>query len=192
MNTETYNILNLIINALTSLGTLGAVVTALYLAKKQNAPQIQVSADIVYVGNENGHEEFICTRATNVGIMSEYIESVGYELGFLKWGRALYVVPSPHDFGKNVPSAIEPGENVANYVRTDVFIEKQISGMNEALSEILDEIPLPNFIKSQQWFMKCIIRSAKCCVSSSRGGVVKSYVRLPLRNLITKEMKAHS
>lgn len=97
-------------------------------------------------------------------------------------------MPSPHDLGKNVPSAIEPGENVANYVRTDVFIEKQISVMSKALSEILDEIPLPNVIKSQRWFAKCIIMSAKCCVSPSRGRMVKSYLRPPLRNLIMKEI----
>jgi len=171
MSIEAYNAWNLFFNLLTSVGTLGAVFTALYLSRHQDMPRINVWANTAFLVNHPqvpADQRFVNPTATNYGVIDEYIGTYGYQMGlFRKWTKRILVNPSLNNFETRFPATIQPGSRVSDFIKIELFDELQLP----FFLDYIDNTALPSFIKRQSWFPALIMKTARCWVSPGRGKI---------------------
>ena len=194
MSEEAYKVWTLIFNGLTSLGTVGAVIVALFLYRKQDEPKISVDANTKAYTGALGPEvvEGVAVMATNEGIRQEGVKIYGYTIGLLRivgiqrrqTSCIIKVTGGDSIPGtKGFPSSIEPGEIASHFLMYQEFVEKQL----EFFTEYLDKLKLPACIKNKEWFLRTIMLTARCWVSTSRGRAVSSRLGRSLREYIIEQ-----
>jgi len=117
MSSETYNIINLALNALTSVGTLAAVVVALYLARQDRRDFLKASADIGRIGSMgqsllNG-QEVVRVDITNLGKNPITITGFGWQIGIIRKKRFFQIHDPFHPCTSKLPQKLEYGDTAS-------------------------------------------------------------------------------
>ena len=178
-----YEYVNTVINALTGVGTVGAVITSLYLAKRSVAPIVKLNISFVFLVNSHHgsmSEQCIQICATNFGVMKENVENYGYSFGVLRWKKRAYIPPSHHPYWRcSFPSTIEPGESARDLVKLCDFDEFQMP----LFVDYLSQLPIPEFF-AKRFVLNIALCFVRCWVSLSRGGDITVSIGSGLRHHI--------
>ena len=101
-----------------AVGTVGAVIVALFLAQHQNRVRLRVICNVSHVFSPvpgtkiSESPQVIRVSATNVGHRDAVVDAITWEVGWLK-RRRFYQMPTQHAAYKHpLPSRLAPGEEV--------------------------------------------------------------------------------
>lgn len=184
MTTEAYHIWSLVFSLFTALGTVGAVVVALYLSKTGGYPQISVYARTARLHNMPGipsSQQFVEVAATNIGIMEEHVETFGYQIGLLgRFKHFVQVNPSDTRLTRSFPSNIKPGERACDLIEIERFDKLQLP----FFINYLNDVGLPLWIKRHRLFPFIFMRTVKCWVNPVRGKLIYGKLQRTLTNHI--------
>jgi len=184
---NSYEFWSLIINTFIAIGTVGAVISALYLAGNQAKPKISISNRIVRIYNHpsiSEKQQYVNVSATNVGIVRERISTYGYSIGILFWKKMAQVNPSLNKIeAHSFPDFIDPGECISDFIEIEKFNELQM----DIFTKFIDEINLPRSIKTNKFFINTVLLSSRCWVSPSRGKIIRALPDKTFRDHITKQ-----
>lgn len=136
MDREDWQFINSFADWFAALGTVAAVVTSLYLARRQERPHLTVHAGIYQlftVGEKRGSpSEYVQIKATNTGFREVTITGIVWRAGFFRKLNFIQLPPS-NVFSASVPTKIGHGEEatylfpVENFVRGSEQIRRKIS-----------------------------------------------------------------
>src|SRR5271163_925550 len=101
------------IAALEAISTFGAVIVALYLARRQTTSKLHIVAGIrKLAGYGSSVEDHLLIRVTNIGVATTSITGLGWEVGFRPTRRFLQQVPDPVD---SLPHELATGQQLSFY-----------------------------------------------------------------------------
>ncbi|WP_294962005.1 hypothetical protein [Sulfurimonas sp.] len=83
MEVTTLNILSVIGTWIAAIGTVGAVITSLWLASSNNRVKLKISAETnsLLSSNESGHKEVCLIHIVNIGTRPIKINNIGWTIG---------------------------------------------------------------------------------------------------------------
>lgn len=189
-----YEVYSLVIQAMGAIGTVGAVVVALYLAKKNSEPNIRVEVGIRWMISQRTtvREKNVTLRVTNCGIVDEYIGMYEYSILFFSWARRCIIIPSPRDGLLGLNSKIEPGQTCYDIVSIGDFVSKQAQFFFDAIDFVLDKFQfLPAKVRQSRWLPMLVLKTARCNVSVRRGGSVSTRLEKAFLEFILEQYRAH-
>lgn len=105
---------------LSSIGTLAAVLVALWLGLRSERLDLKVSAAVLQLYPSNSSQKFLVVRVSNNGSRPATIESINWTAGMFTWGvcprkHGLMIV-NPGDYGcSDLPTQLKDGD-VASYL----------------------------------------------------------------------------
>lgn len=109
MSTEDYNFWNLIINSFTAIGTVGAVIVALHLARNKSKPNLKVTFGSFFAHPTSMiQDEGVCIAGTNMGQSKVIVSQVGFAYGMKPHFHAMIILSGPYAF--TMPKTLESGE----------------------------------------------------------------------------------
>lgn len=136
MEKTTYDVLMLLATWFTAIGTVGAVIVALRMARTQNRPSLAVRVtygSLVTVGLPNAPTpEYLSIRVVNDGFRDAVIQGVLWKIGIMKRARFVQMPPSP-PLAPLVPHRIAPGDS-AIFLFDRASFEKNANNLREALA----------------------------------------------------------
>jgi len=129
MSRDTYDLLVLLAEWLSAVGTVGAVVVALWLASHQNriVARVRVSiANLVERGKTLAESpEYFQISATNTGLRDFVISGIAWRLGI--WSRSrIVVVPTDPPLSPRLPHRLSPGDTATFLFPIDMFVEHAV------------------------------------------------------------------
>jgi hypothetical protein len=148
-----YKLINLIINIGTAVGTVGAVIVALWLAFRERRIFLNINAfySVQFSTiNSKKNKEVISIQVTNCGSRSVLITSLGWKIGYFKKRYIIQIHDYTDPLCSKLPSTLNDGE-IAYY-----FIPKRIFFENI-------QTLFPNYWKKFPWFS---VKSLKVWVGS--------------------------
>lgn len=184
--------------AFTALGTVGAVVTALYFSYIRENPQIKVTVDLIISPSHISKSKVVYVGATNFGNCQERVEQYGYCVGFpqliplLNMANFHDVEPeqaalcgdkSIFSGHKRFFSTLSPCETASSILEIDKFNERHLDFFFESLRNN----KFPKFIRNNSTFQKILLWTSTCWVSTARKSPAKGRLRPNLRKYIWDE-----
>jgi hypothetical protein len=120
--------LNVLLNSITAIGTLGAVIVSLWLARQDRRIYLDAFADRFTGINPEKLDnsvpaDVLKISITNTGIRHVTIISVCWELGFLNKIRAIQLYDMSHPFNTRLPKVIDDGETINILLPWKLFCE---------------------------------------------------------------------
>jgi len=156
-----------------ALGTIAAVVLALYFARQDKRIRLRVYAGhrvIVTPGCEGPHPEYLVIGATNVGHREAQITGIGWRIGLLRT-RIVEQMPMWNDgISSPLPSRLRDGDEARYYF--------PLSGVTRWLDDLTQNVPLPR----AKWYL----RFARVRVYTSVGKVFEAPLEPGLRRRLVK------
>ena len=92
MDRATWQFINSFSSWLSAIGTVAAVIVALYLARRDKRIRLEVSAGIrliVTQGIKGNPPEFLTIRVTNIGHREAQLTNIGWKIGFFRKKHAV-------------------------------------------------------------------------------------------------------
>ena len=180
LNPEVRQWLDIGTSALSAIGTLLAVIVALYLSRRDRRARIVVSAAIAYLVRPGQTfaegQRLYSLRATNVGFVTVTVTNLCWRVGFLR-RKVLYQVRAEGWLGDAIPKELQHGQFLA--VNTDEA--EYIGGLFHLLEEIRKH-PIP----------KLTLLSVRAGVETSLGKRFFARPNWDLRGVIRREFRCHA
>lgn len=110
---STWQFINSFAPWLAALGTLLAVITSLYLARRDKRINISVNADIVTIIDNSNQTKCVCIEATNIGYRTANIVSIDWKIGIFRKRRMTQVLAT-NSISSKLPIKLNDGDT-ANY-----------------------------------------------------------------------------
>lgn len=115
---DTWRFINSFAPWFSALGTISAVVVAIYLARRDKTVRLEVSAGhrlIVTPGTPTPWPEYLCIKVVNVGHRDAQVTNVGWKVGIL---RKRYAVQTTINDGMSsaIPVRLRDGEEAKYYI----------------------------------------------------------------------------
>jgi hypothetical protein len=149
---DTYDWLMLAAQAFSAIGTVGAVIVAIGLARRQNRPSVQATVNLVHLvatGQRAGDgPEFLKISAVNDGFRDVVITNIGWQLGHLR-KRHFIQLPAANPFTAQVPKKLGPGE------RADFLFPKDEFRSNN--TTLRDEIEQSRLIRGHTKRLRAVV-----------------------------------
>lgn len=169
---ETWELINSFAQWPAAIGTVGAVIVALYLARRDESIRLRVRCGIhtlLQEGNPDHGKEFLSLQITNVGRRPATVNSVGWETG---WGKrqwpvkrlrlqSYYWIPPRNAYSQQLPTTLTDGQTA--------FL---MSAVEEYKAHNID-YPMAAL---QGWWRWLVMRSVKVYALTSTGDVFRSRV----------------
>ncbi|SIN91683.1 hypothetical protein [Halodesulfovibrio marinisediminis] len=210
---SSYEKWSLAIQALSALGTIGAVVVALFLAMKPPKPNFIVASSIrkivagVWKGTVALPESFevpdgahqtlgVLVTATNIGLHPEGVQHFFYDVSntsryLLRWNPLVPHVNTQgttgFEGGTPFLSTIHPGDCATFFLPLEKFDTLQLPYFIKTLSSS----KLPEFIKNSPWYPKLTLRTFRCRVELDRKHTAAAKLDKTLLEYITKKYLQH-
>lgn len=93
------------------IGSLSAVVTALYLSHSSNRIRLRATCGHrALVGSGYESQDLILFTVTNVGTRATKVVSITMEVGFFRPQSAIVMLFKPDNYGPGLPKALDDGE----------------------------------------------------------------------------------
>jgi hypothetical protein len=128
MSSDTREILNLVLNALTSLGTLAAVIVALYLARAANREILKARVGIrvmMSMGQSvKEGQEVVCATVTNLSSRPITITGIGWRVGILKKQDFLQIHDGTNPVSSRIPQKLDYGDCATYPLDTKHFFDR--------------------------------------------------------------------
>jgi hypothetical protein len=109
---------------LTAIGTLLAVIVALYLSRRDRNVRLSASASIYLLieqGSDN-HEKFLATSVTNIGTRTFTLSGISLQTGIFK--KKYYWIPPPiNSYSSKMPIKLADGDQASYYLPMKDFNE---------------------------------------------------------------------
>lgn len=131
-----WQLINSFADWFSAIGTIGAVVVALYLARQDKRIRLRVSAGhrvLVSQGMKGPPPQYLAIRVTNVGHREVQVTGIGWRIGLLKKSYAEQTIMRD-DVSSTLPARLRDGEEVCYYIPLfdevnwlGHFIEKMLS-----------------------------------------------------------------
>ncbi|CAA2141339.1 hypothetical protein HYPP_02389 [Hyphomicrobium sp. ghe19] len=113
---------------ISSLGTIAAVIAALYLGLRGEKISLKVSAVVMEeVGGPNPAKEYLVVTITNTALRPVSIVALGWNAGWLNWGplkrKYFYQLNSTHPSNSNLPTELKDGEEAKYFLNPKQLLE---------------------------------------------------------------------
>ncbi|MEX1011061.1 MAG: hypothetical protein WDZ29_03285 [Balneolaceae bacterium] len=126
MEPETVNIIIAISSAFTALGTISAVIVALWLARRDKNINLEVSVAITRhilmaaqpIPDEN---EYLSVTVTNIGIRDATVTSSGWEYGILKKQSFIQLYDFENPYIARLPKKLMDGDRAELFISLNDF-----------------------------------------------------------------------
>ncbi len=118
---------------LTAIGTLLAVIVALYLARRDKRIQCVTNTSIYVLidsANPNSASEFVTIIVTNVGTRVFTISSISWRMGIFKKQNFL-MIPALNVYSSTIPVKLNDGEQASFYFPVEDFRRTSITNLLE-------------------------------------------------------------
>lgn len=189
MSTEEFNFWSLIVNSVIAIGTLAAVITALYLGLRQNKPRIKIFCGLKRILRHpaiSSDQLFVYISATNAGVVDEYISTFGYRVGIPFSRKNCVVNPSGNMLEPTFPATVNPGCLCSDFIEIERFDKLQLDFFIRGIQEA----KMPKWVKSKSWFPAMILRTARCWVFPNRAN--KAYTGKLEPDLVDHILEAYN
>jgi hypothetical protein len=128
---ETWRFINTFAPWLSAMGSLSAVITALYLAQRDRRLNVRVRASIriqFFVGGGPGHgDEFVSVNVVNKGQRPARIARIFWRVGIMKTSTFFHTVPTAPG-SSTLPTKLEDGDEAAFIYPIDAFFAGFLEG----------------------------------------------------------------
>lgn len=150
MKSGSTDILRLIPEWLTAIGTLLAVIVALYLARRDRLIRCLGSARIshIFVVGEDNTSIHVAIAVTNIGMRSFVFTGVSWRLGIFK-KRNYEFLPPRNEYSNELPIKLQDGEQAKLFIPLEAFRANTIPSITAGQPRFLRPLWL--------WFMKVIV-----------------------------------
>lgn len=120
MTENAYRLLEIIGSWLSGVGSLLAVIVALYLARSARAVQLKINVGhrLIITPGIAGHAEAVDISVANTGAAAVVIANVQWKYGIVKRRYAIQVTGSPLD-SLRIHQKLEPGHRGSFYIELD-------------------------------------------------------------------------
>ena len=135
MDNDFWQFINSFAPWLSAIGTVFAVLVALYLARKDNRINLKVAAYLgepVFLDKPSKGKEFICVSVTNVGRRSAILNAIYFE-NLIKRKIKFFLV-SDQSFSAKIPIKLNDGEQADYYFPLEDFIKGNIDSFKILIS----------------------------------------------------------
>ena len=126
MDDNQYKLINLIINIGTAVGTVGAVIVALWLAFQGRRIFLNIKAFLriqFTTTNSQIKKEIISIEVTNCGSRSVLITSLGWRTGYFKKRYTIQIHDYTDPLCSKLPSTLNDGEIAYYFIPKRIFFE---------------------------------------------------------------------
>jgi hypothetical protein len=150
---DTWSALNAIAAIISALGTLAAVIVALYLARRDQRPRMQVSASVMQMANSPQKVEFLFITGTNIGQLPLTVKGIFWTIGWYR-KQTFITVPFENQYSEKLPKELTHGQQVR---------------LVQPLKEF--EAGHDTFIRylRERWYRRYFIGSLRCGIYTSTG-----------------------
>jgi len=153
MDRSTWEFINTFSPWLSALGTIAAVVVALYLARIDKQVRLEVSAGIRFMltsGVPGPHPEYLAIRIVNIGHREAQVTNIGWKVGLFK--KKLAVQTTRKDgLSSDLPIRLKDGQE-ANYY---IPLSKNANWLRDFVKDFL-----PNRFRSRARFIKITVHTS--------------------------------
>jgi hypothetical protein len=177
LNEDTWRFINTFAPWFSAIGTISAVVTSLYLAKKSGRVHLKVDAGVRTIIQQGiPSKDFVTIMVVNKGHRTATIQSVGWKLGFF---RKTYFIqmPGPPILSSKLPQKLEDGESARYFFSIE---PEGGDGWREQFKKALDKFKFPTLMA----------HSMKAQVHTSVGKTFEARIEKSLRDLLLTEKQA--
>ena len=175
MDSTQVDILNRVPDWITAVGTLLAVIVALYLARRDRLIRCVVNTNIYVLVDptQANHPTFVTILVTNIGTRSFVLSSISWRTGLLV--RIHFVmIPAINEYSSCFPVKLSDGEQANFYFPIDDFQRTTARTILESRSKL---------------FLPIGIRFVKITAHTTAGHSFTFKVSKPLRNLLLGKRK---
>jgi len=176
MDRTTWQFINSFSSWLSAIGTVAAVIVALYLARRDKRIRLQVSAGIrliVTQGIKGKHPDFLTIRVTNIGHREAQLTNIGWKVGFFRKKHAVQTTMRD-GISSDLPVRLKDGEEASYYIPLD---NRNINWMEDFVKDFMSKYPT------------IISRSIKIIADTSVGTKFESRIEKGLRDRLVKVAK---
>ena len=173
MSESTFQIISLLLQSITAVSAVGAVLTAIFIFKRQNLPSISISCSLGSLGRKSG----ILIGAYNYGSRPIEVSKVGFSIGFIK---KRFVDVKPEHLSKrygSFPDELPPMARSAELVSWDVFDERY----DHMVKSYFNDLPMSGLIKRSDRIVDLLLMSFKCWVKTEDGSMMSKKVHRQVR-----------
>ena len=171
MNQESWKFINTFAPWFSAIGTFGAVITSLYLAKSEKPIKLKLLADIRILTEEN-NPQYLMIEVVNIGSKVTNIIGIGWEMGLFKKLSFIQIVKNDITdlYSSPLPIKLNDGED-AKWL---VALEKKNNWIESFVKN------LGNYPRWNIYWLRLIITTAN-------GKTFKSKVGKSLKDALLKE-----
>lgn len=126
MEEQTVNVIHAIASVLTAIGTISAVIFALWLARRDNKINLDVSVNItrhILIANEPipDDNEYLSITVTNLGVRDATITSSGWQFGIFKKQSFIQIYDFSNPYITRLPKKLNDGDRAELFISIDDF-----------------------------------------------------------------------
>jgi len=172
---KTYEILNLLSQFLAAIGTIAAVITALYLANRDRKPFLIVnSSKFALIHNApKATTDYMMIHITNSGLRPITIVNAGWKIGIFKPRTSIQFFNNRDPLGTVLPKELKDGESLSVSLLWDDFVLKSI----------------PDILGDRKYSILCKLKGYfKIYIATS---ISRTPVSIPVGEAIRVEMLKH-
>lgn len=132
MSTQILDLLRLLPDWLSAIGTIAAVIVALFLARRDQRIRLAGSAN-VYVLFERGdlkNPHYVALTITNVGTRTFMLTGISWRTGVIK-KHHFFILPPANDLSSRLPLKLADGDQAALYLPLEDSREVSLPSIRE-------------------------------------------------------------
>ena len=125
MDKESVNIWTILPQWLGAIGTISAVIVALYLARRDKLIRckVKITISVIFDSLSNNYQKYLSIYITNTGYRSFLLTGFTWQRGSIK--KKYYDwIPALNNYSFNIPIKLEDGEQAKFFVTYDSFENK--------------------------------------------------------------------
>lgn len=173
-----WELINSLATWLSAIGTLAAVVTSLYLARRDARIDLMINAGLrmLVLGGKVQASDFIYINLTNLGRRGARVTQLYWKTGIL-WKKIYVWIPQQNDFSARIPVKLSDGDEA-------IFLST-LADFESSFSEIANDV-------FSGWFGGLKARFIRVGVCTSSGDKFEKRLEKNLRQYFLKIAKAQS
>jgi len=163
----------LIISAVSAIGTLGAVIVALYLAHRDRKIRLTVRTSRGTVRDNQVSSDVVWVAVANIGLRSATVTTMYWKIGFWK-PVTLVQFPTGYLNSGQLPKRLADGDTADFLFQLDTFTGRNMKTLRHEIEK--------------RWSTWWALRTMKIGVTSSAGGSVEARIDSTLRDHFTRQL----
>lgn len=125
MDNESVNIWIILPQWLAAVGTISAVIVALYLARRDRLVKcrVKITISVIFDSLTNNYQKFLSIYITNTGFRPFLLTGITWQKGIVK--KFYYDwIPALNNYSSNIPIKLEDGEQAKFFISYESFENK--------------------------------------------------------------------